>query len=163
MMGARAVARALLRRLRKAPPVRPDPAAGEPTWQAVDRPGHDVFGCRLCNDLRELLTFDWAADRARFSRLFAGCFLTLPGLPHVRIEAGDEFSMFQLANPVNGPDSAVPLWYRNSDMVPADDGNPPGTPAPGPAPAPAGGGAARGSGANSNPLGSGANNDPLGL
>jgi len=88
-----------------------------------------VFGCRVCNDLRELLTFEWAADRARFSRLFAGCFLTIPGLPHVRVERGDEFSLFRMINPPNdpGPEGMPALWFRNADMAAVDSDHPLGT------------------------------------
>ena len=118
MSGGR-VARVALRRLRRHVPAPPDPAETGPVYKTVT--DNDAIGCRLCLALRELLTFAWATDNARFNRLMddGGCYYTAPGLAHVRIDSGEDFSMFKLLLPPNSlwPGGSIPLWFRNSDMV----------------------------------------------
>jgi hypothetical protein len=113
------MARFALRRLRRHVPEQPDPAETGPVYRTVT--DNDVVGCRLCVALRELLTFAWATDTARFNRLMddGGCYYTAPGLTHIRIDPGEDFSMFKLIVQANnsGLAGSIPLWFRNSDMV----------------------------------------------
>lgn len=121
------IRRALRRLHREQPKAAPEPSAG-PTWQVM--PG-GVGGCRFCKALRELLSFEGMSDFPRYQRLFreGGCFIALPGPHHTRIEAGDDFSLFKMTDPVNdpGPDGVPVVWFRNEDMaIDGSNRRPPG-------------------------------------
>jgi hypothetical protein len=80
-----------------------------------------AVGCGFCRALRELLSFDWDADRPRFSEVAdsGGCFHVAPGIAFVRIQVDDEYGLYAPADPVTG--LALPgqrsLWFRDADMV----------------------------------------------
>jgi hypothetical protein len=106
------------RRAGAARPLPPDPSVADgPLFEAISG---GAMGCLFCAALREMFTFDWATDRARFDRLWRDgfCAATIPGGPkHARLETDGDFSSFRLVNPVNGPDPVPALWFRDSDMV----------------------------------------------
>ena len=119
-MSLRRVARFALSRLRRQLPAQPDPGETGPVYRTVT--DNDAVGCRLCRALRELLTFVWASDPARFERLMddGGCYPALPGPAFIRIETGESFSLFRMRpTPVDDPhiSTAPALWFRNEDMV----------------------------------------------
>jgi hypothetical protein len=112
------IARAF-RRLRRVVPAQPAPTELGPIYRTVaDR---DVVGCRVCLALRELLTFAWSTDTARFNRLMdgGGCYPAAPGLAFSRIEHGEDFSLFRMIlSPADKRMGEMPaLWFRNGDMV----------------------------------------------
>jgi hypothetical protein len=112
------IARAF-RRLRRAVPAQPAPTELGPVYRtAADV---DVVGCRVCLALRELLTFAWSTDPARFNRLMddGGCYPAAAGLRFTRTEHGDEYSLFRMVlSPADGRMGGMPaLWFRNADLV----------------------------------------------
>jgi hypothetical protein len=111
-------AKAAFRRLRRhaAPPL--EQVEAGPIYRTVS--DHDVIGCRVCLALRELLTFTWSTDTARFNRLMdTGCYPAVAGLRFTRIEHGDEFSLFRMVlSPADERLGGVPaLWFSNGEMV----------------------------------------------
>jgi hypothetical protein len=70
-------------------------------------------GCRLCLALRELLTFSWSTDPARFNKLMdnGGCYPAAGGIGFVQLD-------HRMADPATGQEMAgLPaLWFRNGDM-----------------------------------------------
>jgi hypothetical protein len=117
-MSAARLARAAFRRLRRhAPPPLEQVEVG-PTYRPTS--DRDVVGCRVCLALRELLTFAWSTDPARFNRLMdTGCYPAVAGLRFTRIEHGEEFSLFRMAlSPADRRMGEMPaLWFRSTDMV----------------------------------------------
>jgi hypothetical protein len=70
--------------------------------------------------LRELLTFAWSTDPARFNQLMdTGCYPAAAGLRFTRIEHGEEFSLFRMVlSPADERMGGMPaLWFSNADMV----------------------------------------------
>jgi hypothetical protein len=127
------LAKAAFRRLRRhAPPPLGQVEVG-PIYRTVS--GRDVVGCRVCLALRELLTFTWSTDPARFNKLMddGGCYPSAAGMAHTRIEHGEEFSLFRMVlSPVDERMGEMPaLWFSNGDMVVEGTNEPAGR---GPAP-----------------------------
>jgi hypothetical protein len=81
----------------------------------------DVVGCRVCLAIRELLTFAWSTDPARFNKLMddGGCYPAAEGLRFTRIEHGEDFSLFRmvLAAADQRLGGMPALWFANGDMV----------------------------------------------
>jgi hypothetical protein len=112
--------RTTIRRLRRGAPVA-TPAATGPVYRTRTSAIDGAVGCGFCRALRELLRFDWDADRPRFTEVAdsGGCFHVAPGIAFVRIQVDDEYGLFAPADPVTG--LALPgqrsLWFRDADMV----------------------------------------------
>jgi hypothetical protein len=104
--------RKALRRLRRCSGPAPVTST-EPVWTVPAASG-GAIGCRFCSILRDLLALPQNADQQAYDELWmrGECFATVSGLPHLRIEAGEEFSLFRLMGTADAP----ALWFRNEDM-----------------------------------------------
>lgn len=111
-------AKAAFRRLRRRTPLPLEQVEAGPIYRTTS--DRDVVGCRVCLALRELLTFAWSTDSARFNKLMddGGCYPSAAGMAHTRIEHGEDFSLFRMAlSPADERMGEMPaLWFSNADM-----------------------------------------------
>lgn len=67
-----------------------------PVYRTQETAIGGAVGCAFCKALKELLRFDWDADRRRFTNVAdtGECFFVEKGIPFVRIADDDEYGLF---------------------------------------------------------------------
>jgi hypothetical protein len=79
--------------------------------------------------MQELLQFDWKTDIPRFKRIWAAaeCHALLVGATYLRIERGEQESLFKIDVDYAGAELAKllpPVWVRNESMHPIEETSP---------------------------------------
>lgn len=88
-----------------------------------------TYGCRLCLVLRQLGTFVWRENVERMRKLWAEgeCSAAMIGCAYTLVEAGDDYSLFQIDPREVGPELAKrigAIWVKNESMHAIEEASP---------------------------------------